>query len=86
MNSTNLAAESAWCWKFSTQIGASALTTALCALSCAIRSAVLPSVYPKYEKPVTDIATAPITAPQIPGFKLGYFFIHRALLSGEGFP
>jgi hypothetical protein len=86
LKSTNLAAESAWCRKFSTQIGASALTTAVCARSCAIRSAVLPSVHPKYEKPITDIATAPITPPQIPGFKLGYLFIYRAFAVRGRFP
>jgi len=32
---------------------------------------VLPSVHPKDEKPSTDMAAAPITAPQIPGFRLG---------------
>src|SRR5271167_2735028 len=51
-----------------------------------MRSAVLPSVHPKDEKPTTEIATAPITAPQIPGFRLGNFFICRASVSGGEFP
>ena len=46
-------------------------------------SAVLPSVHPKDEKPITDIAAAPTTAPQIAGFRLGYFFINGALVSGD---
>src|SRR5207248_98618 len=37
-------------------------------------------------KPITDILIAPITAPQIPGFRLGYFFIYRASVSEEGLP
>src|SRR5215469_6189479 len=45
--------------------------TAVCARSLASRSAVPPSVHPKVEKPSTVMTTAPITAPQIPGFKLG---------------
>ena len=55
----------------------------ICACSFAIRSAVLPSVQPKDEKPTTDIAAAPITAPQIPGFRLGYLFINCASMSGD---
>src|SRR4051812_18321145 len=73
LKSINFADASAWCWNFSTQIGARTPTTAVRARSVAIRSAVLPSVHPNVEKPTTDMAAAPITAPQIPGFKLGYF-------------
>src|SRR5438270_12026587 len=51
-----------------------------------MRSAVLPSTHPNDEKPITDIPIAPITAPQIPGFKLGYFFIYRASVSEESLP
>jgi hypothetical protein len=63
-NSSNFVDASACCRNLSTQIGASTSTTAVCARSFAIRSAVLPSVHPKDEKPITDIATAPITAPR----------------------
>src|ERR1700730_6038706 len=42
LNSTNFAGASAWCWNFSTQIGASTATTAVSARWVAIRSAVLP--------------------------------------------
>ena len=71
LNSVIFADASACCRNLSTQIGASASTTAVCARSFAIRSAVPPSVHPKVEKPSTDMTTAPITAPQIPGFKPG---------------
>jgi len=70
-NSVNFAGASGCCRNLSTQIGTNASTTAVCARSFAIRSAVPPSVHPKTEKPSTHIAAAPITAPQIPGFKLG---------------
>src|SRR5205814_3673127 len=83
LKSINFVAASACCWQFSRQIGASTATTAFCACSFAIRSAVLPSVHPKDEKPITDIAAAPTTAPQIAGFRLGYFFINGALMSGD---
>ena len=69
-NSVNFAGASACAWNFSTQIGVSTSTTAASARSFAIRSAVPPSVHPKTEKPSTDMPAAPITAPQIPGFKL----------------
>src|SRR5215469_15837406 len=55
--------------------------TAVCARSLASRSAVPPSVHPKVENPSTDMAAAPITAPQIPGFKLGGNFMHHAPVS-----
>jgi hypothetical protein len=35
-----------------------------------MRSAALPRVQPIDEKPITDIATAPATAPKSAGFKL----------------
>src|SRR5215472_14326240 len=70
-NSFSFAGASGCCRKRSTQIGASASTSTVCARSLAIRSAVSLSVHPKIEKPTTDIAAAPITAPQIPDFKLG---------------
>jgi hypothetical protein len=44
---------------------------------------VLPSVHPKDENPITDIAAAPTAAPQIAGFRLGYFFINGASVSGD---
>ena len=71
LNSISFAVELACCWNFSTQIGASTLTTALSARSAAMRSAVLPRVQPIDEKPITDIATAPETPPQSAGFELG---------------
>jgi hypothetical protein len=74
-NSFNFAGASACCWNLSAQIGASTSTTAVSARSFAIFSAVLSSVHPKSEKPSTDITAAPMTAPQIPGFKLGENFI-----------
>ena len=70
-NSFSFVGASGCCRNLSTQIGASASTTAVCARCRAIRSAVSESVHPKIEKPSTDMTTAPITAPQIPGFKLG---------------
>src|SRR5260370_28628420 len=48
-NATSFAAESVCCWNFSTQIGASATTTAVSARWLAIFSAVLPSVHPSDE-------------------------------------
>src|SRR5262244_3065331 len=74
-NSVNFAAASACALNFSTQIGVSTSTTAASARSIAILSAVPPSVHPKTEKPSTDMPAAPITAPQIPGFKLEGSFI-----------
>jgi hypothetical protein len=71
LNSDIFAGASVCCRNLSTQIGTSASTTAVCARSFAIRSAVPPSVHPKVEKPSTVMTTAPIAAPQIPGFKLG---------------
>ena len=71
LNSVNFAGASACCWNLSTQIGASTSTTAVSARSFAIRSAVPPSVHPKIVKPSTDMAAAPMTTPQIPGFILG---------------
>jgi hypothetical protein len=58
LNSTNFAGASAWCWNFSTQIGASTATTAVSARWVAIRSAVLPSVHPSDENPTIVNATA----------------------------
>ena len=69
LNSVNFEGASGCCRNLSTQIGASTSTTAACARSFAICSAVPPKVHPKREKPSIDIAAAPITAPQIPGFK-----------------
>ena len=71
LNSVIFAGASACCRNLSTQIGASASTTAVCARSFAICSAVSPSVHPNIEKPSTVMTTAPISAPQSPGFKLG---------------
>jgi hypothetical protein len=75
LNSVNFAGASACCWNLSTQIGASTSTTAVSARSFATRSAVPPSVHPKIVKPSTDMAAAPMTTPQIPGFILGGKFI-----------
>jgi hypothetical protein len=77
LNSVNFAGASACCWNLSTQIGASTSTTAVTARSFAIRSAVPPSVHPKIVKPSTDMAAAPMTTPQIPGFILGGNFTDR---------
>jgi len=52
-------------------------TTAVCARSLAIRSAVLPSVHPNGEKPSTDIAAAPITAPLEPSPERLLALLHR---------
>src|SRR6266478_9532643 len=81
LNSTNFAGASAWCWSFSTQIGASTATTAVSARWVAIRSAVLPSVHPSDENPTTVTATAPATAPHIAGFTLGWIFISSPWLA-----
>ena len=75
LNSVNFAGASACCWNLSTQIGANTSTTAVSARSFAIRSAVPPSVHPKIVKPSTDMAAAPMTTPQIPGFILEGNFI-----------
>src|SRR5271155_247426 len=75
LNSTNFAGASAWCWNFSTQIGASAATTAASARWVAIFSAVLPSVHPSDENPTTVNARAPATAPHTAGFTPGWIFI-----------
>src|SRR6202521_5185234 len=75
LNSTNFAGASAWCWNFSTQIGASTATTAVSARSVAMRSAVPPSVHPSDENPTTVNATAPATAPHTAGFTPGWIFI-----------
>src|SRR5271155_4607771 len=75
LNSTNFAGASAWCWNFSTQIGASAATTAASARWVAIFSAVLPSVHPSDENPTAANATAPTTAPHIAGFTPGWILI-----------
>src|SRR5271163_5317064 len=77
LNSTNFAGASAWCWNFSTQIGASAATTAASARWVAIFSAVLPSVHPSDENPTTVNATAPTTAPHVASFAPGWIFIFR---------
>ena len=70
-NSFSFVGASGCCRNLSTQIGASASTTAVCARSLAIRSAVSWSLHPKIEKPSTHTMAAPITAPQIPGLRLG---------------
>jgi hypothetical protein len=75
LNSTNFAGASAWCWNFSTQIGASAATTAASARWVAIFSAVLPSVHPSDENPTTANAAAPAAAPHTAGFIPGWIFI-----------
>jgi len=59
----NFAGASAWCWNFSTQIGASTATTAASARSVAIFSAVPPSVHPSDENPTAANATAPPLPP-----------------------
>src|ERR1700745_861469 len=84
LNSTNFAGASAWCWNFSTQIGASAATTAVSARWVAIFSAVLPSVHPSCENPTTANATAPATAPHTAGFTPGWIFISSPWVMGEG--
>src|SRR5690348_1841031 len=84
LNSISLAAESACCWNFATQIGDRTPTTALSARATAKRSAVLPRVHPIDEKPITDIATAPAAAPQSAGFTLGWNLIVLTLRSGGG--
>src|SRR5271167_2795942 len=83
LNSTNFAGASAWCWNFSTQIGASAATTAASARWVAIFSAALPSVHPSDENPTTANATAPATAPHIAGFIPGWIFIFVILDFGR---
>src|ERR1700726_2378149 len=75
LNSTNFAGASAWCWNFSTQIGASTATTAVSARWVAMRSAVLPIVHPSDENPTTVNTTAPATAPHTAGFTPGWIFI-----------
>src|SRR5438876_11129968 len=84
LNSTNFAGASAWCWNFSTQIGASAATTAAAARWVAIFSAVLPSVHPSCENPMTANATAPTTAPHTAGFTPGWIFISSPWLWEKG--
>src|SRR6202035_3799973 len=83
LNATSFAAASVCCWNFSTQIGASAATTAAAARWVAIFSAVLPSVHPSCENPTTVNATAPATAPHTAGFTPGWIFIRHPGL-GEG--
>src|SRR6266478_755769 len=83
LNSTNFAGASAWCWNFSTQIGASTATTAVSARWVAMRSAVPPSVHPSDENPTTVNTTAPATAPHTAGFTPGWIFISSPWL-GEG--
>src|SRR5467141_2894081 len=85
LNSINFAGASAWCWNFSTQIGASTATTAVSARWAAIRSAVLPSVHPSDENPTTVTATTPATAPHIAGFTPGWIFISSPWLGGRDF-
>src|ERR1700737_676503 len=84
LNSTNFAGASAWCWNFSTQIGASAATTAVSARWFAIFSAVLPSVHPSDANPTTANATAPATAPHTAGFTPGWIFISSPWLWEKG--
>src|SRR5205823_12706553 len=71
LNSASFAGASACCRNLSTQIGARAVTTAVCARSFAIRSAALPSVQPNWVKPTKDMAAAPTTAPQSAGLSFG---------------
>src|SRR6266478_100082 len=75
LNATSFATASVCCWNFSTQIGASAATTAASARWVAIFSAVLPSVHPSDENPTTANTTAPATAPHTAGFTPGWIFI-----------
>src|SRR5438876_3406845 len=84
LNSTNFAGASAWCWNFSTQIGASTATTAVSARWVAIFSAVLPSVHPSDENPTIVNATAPSTAPHTAGFTPGWIFISSPWLWEKG--
>src|SRR6476659_8332850 len=53
LSSAKVALAAVACWKLSTQIGASADTTAFLALCSAIFVAVLPSVHPPHPKPMT---------------------------------
>src|SRR6266705_1554234 len=84
LNATSFATASVCCWNLSTQIGASAATTAAAARWVAIFSAVLPSVHPSCENPTTANATAPTTAPHTAGFTPGWIFIFATLALGEG--
>src|SRR6266446_5688118 len=84
LNATSFATASVCCWNFSTQIGASAATTAAAARWVAIFSAVLPSVHPSCENPTTANATAPDTAPHTAGFTLGWIFISSPWLWEKG--
>jgi len=47
---------------------------------------VPPSIQPIDEKPITDIAAAPATAPQSAGFIPGWNFIGFTLVSGGSIP
>ena len=58
LNATSFATASVCCWNLSTQIGASAATTAAAARWVAIFSAVLPSVHPSCENPTTANANS----------------------------
>src|SRR4029077_19610610 len=84
LNATSFAAASVCCWNLSTQIGASAATTAVSARCVAIFSAVLPSVQPSYENPTTANAIAPATAPHTAGFIPGWIFISSPWLREKG--
>src|SRR6267142_3175775 len=84
LNATSFATASVCCWNFSTQIGASAATTAAAARWVAIFSAVLPSVHPSCENPTTENATAPTTAPHTAGFTPGWIFISSPWLWETG--
>src|ERR1700736_3890309 len=84
LNATVVATASVCCWNFSTQIGASAATTAAAARWVAIFSAVLPSVHPSCENPTTANATAPTTAPHTAGFTPGWIFISSPWLWEKG--
>src|ERR1700736_2413225 len=83
LKSTNFAGASAWCWNFSTQIGASTATTAVSARWIAIRSAVLPRGPSERREPTTLNTTTPATAPHTAGFTPGWIFIFVTLAPGE---
>src|SRR5689334_2792682 len=63
------------CWAFATQKGTNAATTAVLERSWASCSAVDDVVHPSCEKPMIEIAIAPATAPQTPGFTQTGIFI-----------
>ena len=83
LNATSFAAESVCCWNLSTQIGASAATTAVSARWLANFSAVLPIVHPSDENPTTANAPAPTTAPHNRWFHPGMDLHYVTLALGE---